>query len=50
MAGVAEERDGLRIQWVLDPGGFDIADRFRVCADRLLRSITTQGTGLLADA
>ncbi|MER5752553.1 TetR family transcriptional regulator [Streptomyces sp. NPDC002088] len=54
VAGVAEETaavmDGLQIQWVLDPRGFDMPARFRVYADRLLRSITTEGTGLPADA
>lgn len=42
--------DGLQVQWVLDPDGFDMAGRFRAYADRLLRSITTAGTGLPAEA
>ncbi|MEU1179923.1 TetR family transcriptional regulator C-terminal domain-containing protein [Streptomyces sp. NPDC005820] len=47
---VAEETgavmDGPRLQWVLDPRRFDLAGRFRACADRLPRSITTRATGL----
>lgn len=50
VAAMAEETaavmDGLQIQWVLDPQGFDMVSRFRAYADRLLRSITTEGTGL----
>ncbi|WP_128381187.1 TetR/AcrR family transcriptional regulator [Streptomyces cavernae] len=39
--------DGLQLQWVLDPAGFDMVGRFRAYLDRLLRSITVAGTGLL---
>ncbi|MCI3273071.1 TetR/AcrR family transcriptional regulator [Streptomyces cylindrosporus] len=42
--------DGLQLQWVLDPKGFDMVGRFRQYADRLLRAITTAGTGLPGDA
>ncbi|MEU8788652.1 TetR/AcrR family transcriptional regulator [Streptomyces sp. NPDC048643] len=42
--------DGLQIQWVLDPDGFDMVGRFRAYADRLLRSVTTAGTGLPQEA
>ncbi|KOU73330.1 hypothetical protein ADK57_08775 [Streptomyces sp. MMG1533] len=42
--------DGLQLQWVLDPQGFDMVGRFRQYADRLLRSVTAAGTGLPADA
>lgn len=38
--------DGLQLQWVLDPKRFDMVGRFRQYADRLLRSITVDGTGL----
>ncbi|WP_330307278.1 MULTISPECIES: TetR/AcrR family transcriptional regulator [unclassified Streptomyces] len=41
--------DGLQVQWVLDPKGFDMVGRFRAYADRLLRSITVDGRGLPAD-
>lgn len=41
--------DGLQLQWVLDPGNFDMVGRFRAYADRLLRSVTTHGTGLPAE-
>ncbi len=47
---VAEETaavmDGLQLQWVLDPRRFDMVSRFRAYADRLLRSITAEATGL----
>lgn len=36
---LAAVRDGLRIQRVLDPKGFDMAGRFRVYAERVLRGI-----------
>ncbi|MFD4409545.1 TetR family transcriptional regulator C-terminal domain-containing protein [Streptomyces sp. NPDC058476] len=42
--------DGLQVQWVLDPQGFDMVGRFRAYADRLLRSITAEGPGLPPDA
>ncbi|MFD4546254.1 TetR family transcriptional regulator C-terminal domain-containing protein [Streptomyces sp. NPDC058466] len=42
--------DGLQVQWVLDPQGFDMVGRFRAYADRLLRSITAEGRGLPPDA
>ncbi|MER6344054.1 TetR/AcrR family transcriptional regulator [Streptomyces sp. NPDC001595] len=38
--------DGFQLQWVLDPRGFDMVGRFRAYADRLLRAVTTAGTGL----
>jgi AcrR family transcriptional regulator len=38
--------DGLQLQWVLDPKGFDMVGRFRQYADRLLRAITVAGSGL----
>ncbi|WP_328873801.1 TetR/AcrR family transcriptional regulator [Streptomyces sp. NBC_00287] len=47
---IAEETaavmDGLQLQWLLDPKGFDMVTRFRQYADRLLRSVKTDGTGL----
>ncbi|MFJ8111835.1 TetR/AcrR family transcriptional regulator [Streptomyces sp. NPDC096132] len=50
VVGVAAETaavmDGLQLQWVLDPKGFDMPTRFHAYAERLLRSITTAGTGL----
>lgn len=42
--------DGLQVQWVLDPKGFDMVGRLRGYADRLLRSITVEGNGLAPDA
>jgi hypothetical protein len=38
--------DGFQVRWVLDPRGSGMVDRFRAYADRLLRSVTTDGTGL----
>lgn len=38
--------DGLQLQWQLNPKDFDMVGRFRQYADRLLRSIKTDGTGL----
>ncbi|MFF5185946.1 TetR family transcriptional regulator C-terminal domain-containing protein [Streptomyces sp. NPDC000345] len=50
VVGVAEETaavmDGLQLQWVLDPKGFDMPARFHAYADRLLRGMTTRATGL----
>ncbi|MFF3501955.1 TetR family transcriptional regulator [Streptomyces sp. NPDC003247] len=40
--------DGLQLRWALAPRDFDMADRFRAYADRLLRAITRAGTGLPA--
>lgn len=36
---LAAVMDGLQIQWVLDPKGFDMAGRFRAYAERVLRGI-----------
>ncbi|MFG1669499.1 TetR/AcrR family transcriptional regulator [Streptomyces sp. Y7] len=53
-AAVAQEvvavMDGLQLQWVLDPRGFDMAGRLRAYADRLLRALTVAGTGLPQEA
>ncbi|MFE0675610.1 TetR/AcrR family transcriptional regulator [Streptomyces sp. NPDC058867] len=38
--------DGLQLQWLLNPRGFDMVARFRQYADRLLRTVKTDGTGL----
>ncbi|MET9847148.1 TetR/AcrR family transcriptional regulator [Streptomyces ossamyceticus] len=40
---VAAVLDGLRIQWVLDPRGFDLAGRFRAYAERVLRALSVDG-------
>ncbi|MEU6804989.1 TetR/AcrR family transcriptional regulator [Streptomyces neyagawaensis] len=37
---VAAVLDGLRIQWVLDPRGFDLAGRFRAYVERVLRALS----------
>jgi AcrR family transcriptional regulator len=42
--------DGLQVQWVLDPKGFDTVGCLRGYADRLLRSITVEGNSLAPDA
>ncbi|MER6187589.1 TetR family transcriptional regulator C-terminal domain-containing protein [Streptomyces sp. NPDC001652] len=44
--GTAAVMDGLQLQWVLDPKGFDMVGRFRQYADRLLRAVTVEGIGL----
>ncbi|UUU30950.1 TetR/AcrR family transcriptional regulator [Streptomyces sp. CA-210063] len=36
---LAAVMDGLQIQWVLDPKGFDMAGRFRAYAERVSRGI-----------
>ncbi|MFJ7074797.1 TetR/AcrR family transcriptional regulator [Streptomyces sp. NPDC098781] len=38
--------DGLQLQWVLDPEGFDMGGRLRGYVDRLLRTLTVTGAGL----
>ncbi|GHF35462.1 AcrR family transcriptional regulator [Amycolatopsis bartoniae] len=38
--------DGLQLQWVLTEGRLDLAGAIRSHADRLARSITTDGSGL----
>jgi AcrR family transcriptional regulator len=40
---VAAVLDGLRIQWVLDPRGFDLAGRFRAYGERVLRALSADG-------
>lgn len=40
---VAAVLDGLRIQWVLDPRGFDLVGRFRAYAERVLRALSVDG-------
>ncbi|MFC7304861.1 TetR family transcriptional regulator C-terminal domain-containing protein [Streptomyces monticola] len=42
--------DGLQIQWILDPDGIDMVDRFRRYLDRTLRTLTVDGSGLPDDA
>ncbi|WP_055717256.1 TetR/AcrR family transcriptional regulator [Streptomyces torulosus] len=40
---VAAVLDGLRIQWGLDPRGFDLAGRFRAFVERVLRALSVSG-------
>jgi hypothetical protein len=40
---VAAVLDGLRIQWVLAPRGFDLVGRFRAYAERVLRALSVDG-------
>lgn len=47
---LAAVMDGLQLQWVLDPKGFDMVGRMRAYLDRLLRALTVEATGLLPDA
>jgi AcrR family transcriptional regulator len=35
--------DGLQVQWVLDPEGFDMAGRFRAYAERVRRAVLREG-------
>ncbi|MEV0844864.1 TetR family transcriptional regulator C-terminal domain-containing protein [Streptomyces sp. NPDC049954] len=48
--GIATEgaavMDGLQLQWALAPGTYDMPGRLRTYLDRLLRSLTTDGSGL----
>ncbi|WP_234045989.1 TetR/AcrR family transcriptional regulator [Streptomyces adelaidensis] len=39
---LAAVMDGLQVQWVLDPKGFDMTGRFRAYAERVLRGIGTE--------
>ncbi|UJV40648.1 TetR/AcrR family transcriptional regulator [Streptomyces sp. AMCC400023] len=41
---LAAVMDGLQIQWVLDPKGFDMAGRFRAYVERVGREIGAAGT------
>ncbi|GGM10921.1 TetR family transcriptional regulator [Streptomyces fumigatiscleroticus] len=51
--GVAHElaavMDGLQLQWVLNPAGFDMTGRLRAYLDRLMRTLTADGSGLPAE-
>ncbi|WP_406442383.1 TetR/AcrR family transcriptional regulator [Streptomyces sp. NBC_01613] len=47
---LAAVMDGLQLQWVLDPKGFDMVGRMRAYLDRVLRSLTVTGAGLPSDA
>ncbi|MEH0636316.1 MULTISPECIES: TetR/AcrR family transcriptional regulator [Streptomyces] len=40
---LAAVMDGLQIQWVLDPRGFDMAGRFRAYVERVSRGIGAEG-------
>ncbi|MGW0710586.1 TetR/AcrR family transcriptional regulator [Streptomyces sp. NPDC002643] len=40
---LAAVMDGLQIQWVLDPKGFDMAGRFRAYVERVSRGIAVDG-------
>ncbi|MFK0117871.1 TetR/AcrR family transcriptional regulator [Streptomyces sp. NPDC090994] len=50
--GVAAEAaavmDGLQLQWALAPDTYDMAGRLHTYLDRLLRSVTVDGSGLPA--
>jgi AcrR family transcriptional regulator len=50
--GVASEvvavMDGLQLQWALAPGTYDMTGRLHAYLDRLLRSLSTDGTGMPA--
>ncbi|MDT0566664.1 TetR family transcriptional regulator [Streptomyces sp. DSM 3412] len=41
---LAAVMDGLQIQWVLDPKGFDMAGRFRAYVERVRREIGAEGS------
>ncbi len=41
---LAAVMDGLQIQWVLDPKGFDMAGRFRAYVERVGRDLGAAGT------
>lgn len=43
---LAAVMDGLQLQWALAPRTYDMASRLRAFCDRLLRSISTDGSGL----
>ncbi|WP_203607053.1 TetR/AcrR family transcriptional regulator [Streptomyces sp. SID11385] len=43
---VAAVMDGLQLQWALAPNTFDMPGRLRAYLDRLLRSLSTDGSGL----
>ncbi|MFI1568726.1 TetR/AcrR family transcriptional regulator [Streptomyces sp. NPDC020490] len=47
---LAAVMDGLQLQWVLDPRGFDMVGRLRAYLDRTLKALTVAGTGLPAEA
>ncbi|MYW67520.1 TetR family transcriptional regulator [Streptomyces sp. SID8379] len=45
-AEVAAVMDGLQLQWALAPDSYDMVGRLRAYLDRLLRSVTADGSGL----
>lgn len=47
-AEVIAVMDGLQLQWARSPESYDMAARLRAYLDRLLRSLTTDGSGLPA--
>lgn len=46
---IAAVTDGLQLQWALAPSTYDMAGRLRAYLDRLLRSVSVDGTGLPQD-